>query len=134
MLEKASFTVDIDSQPLVNSVSVSIQAMQFALFTKPRRIFLVGIDTTPSGHFVGKDEDLTTRRDDIFQISKLAEADWNKMKDFIDIYYPDIEIISINPNRLRGLFKDIDTHKTITNNMQERERERERERVPHISD
>ena len=125
MLEKASFTVDIDSQPLVNSVSVSIQAMQFALFTKPRRIFLVGIDTTPSGHFVGKDEDLTTRRDDIFQISKLAEADWNKMKDFIDIYYPDIEIISINPNRLRGLFKDIDTHKTITNNMQERERARE---------
>ena len=67
MLEKASFTVDIDSQPLVNSVSVS-QAMQFALFTKPRRIFLVGIDTTPSGHFVGKDEDLTTRRDDILVV------------------------------------------------------------------
>ena len=128
MLGTNLFTVDIDSQPLVNSVSVSIQAMQFALFTSPRRIFLVGIDTTPSGHFVGKDEDITARGDNIFQVSHIAETDWNKMKNFIDIYYPDIEIVSINPNRLRGLFKDIDTHKITTNDIiRERERERERE-------
>ena len=31
---------------------------------------------------------------------------WLKLRDFIKAFYPDIEIVSINPVGLKGLFKD----------------------------
>ena len=40
------------------------------------------------------------------QIS-LFKAGYARVKEFADHYYPDIEIISINPIGLQGLFKDI---------------------------
>ena len=32
---------------------------------------------------------------------------WSQLKDFAACYYPDVEIISVNPVGLRGIFKDV---------------------------
>ena len=32
---------------------------------------------------------------------------WNECNKFIEIYYPNVEIISVNPVSLKGWFKDI---------------------------
>ncbi|MBD5137546.1 MAG: DUF115 domain-containing protein [Lachnospiraceae bacterium] len=101
-----NFALDIDSEPIYNSSTVSLQAMQFALFTLPKRIFLIGIDCTPKGHFIGIDHDLSLRGESIDAVVKNAIFDWHRMKEFIDIYYPHVEVISINPVSLKGLFND----------------------------
>ena len=36
---------------------------------------------------------------------------WKRMKEFAETYYPDTEIISINPVGLKGVFKDEFTEK-----------------------
>ena len=97
----------IDSQPLGNFVSVSLQAVQFALYTNPSRIYLVGIDCTANGHFIGE-ENYTEKRD-IKEAERNANQsieDWKKVKDFVATYYPGTEIISVNPVGLKGIFKD----------------------------
>lgn len=95
--EKFDFTYDLASQPLGDSRSVVFSAMQFILWTHPRRIYLVGCDTALNGYYNSKSNGLS--------IKKVKDG-WRRMKDFIRVYYPDIEVISINPVGLKGLFKD----------------------------
>lgn len=105
--------LEIDSRPLWNSNSVAHQALQFILFTNPRRVYLVGCDCTgfAGGHFVhgGKDRDNegTCDKDFWLQQNKYMHAGWQKIKDFARLYYPDTEIISINPVGLCGMFNDL---------------------------
>ena len=100
------FSYHIDCEPIGNFTTVSLQAMQFALFTNPAKIYLVGIDcnANTAGHFTGETK---------FRTKKLLEEDtnrsieaWKLCKDFASVYYPDTEIISVNPIRLKGIFKD----------------------------
>lgn len=93
----ACFNVDIDSTWLADGGSSTFSAMQFALFTNPRRIYLVGCDCS-SGYFDGKGGN------DATPFIKV----WKELKKFADTYYPDTEIISVNPVGLRGLFTDMD--------------------------
>ena len=44
--------------------------------------------------------------------------DWKKMKEFAELYYPDTEIISVNPVGLKGLFKDEFTETYIENKLE----------------
>lgn len=95
--------VDITTQPLGDWETVSASAMQFILFGAPRRVYLVGSDCTKN-HFeewadVVKDVDL----------SSLAARFWPTLKKFQQTYYPETEIVSINPVGLKGLFKDVYT-------------------------
>lgn len=106
--------VDIDCLPLWNGNSVAHQVLQFALFTNPKRIFLVGCDCSgiKGGHFVaGRNDENMARSfsDDFWKFNReyLIQG-WQKLKDFAEIYYPDTEIISVNPVGLRGMFKDLD--------------------------
>ena len=94
--DKVNFNTEIDKTWLVDGGSSTFSAMQFALFTNPKRIYLVGCDCT-SGYFNGKGQN------DATPFVKV----WKKLKKFADIYYPDTEIISINPVGLKGIFKDI---------------------------
>ncbi len=93
------FNPDIDKTWLADGGSVIFSAMQFALFTNPKRIYLVGCDCS-SGHF---DE----KSDKKIQINKTLYKSWKELKKFADIYYPETEIISVNPVGLKGLFKDM---------------------------
>lgn len=83
--------------------SVAFAAIHFALFTYPSEIYLVGCDTNRTGHFydVGADKNvLNTRK---------IKVGFARIKMFAKQYYPETEIISVNPVGLRGLFKDVYT-------------------------
>lgn len=109
------YCLNIETEPLGNFNSVSLQAMQFILYTNPSKIYLVGIDCSDIGHFNtaqdNRDEHaqrMKARGEDISQWANDTQKFWYQLKDFADQYYPDTEIISVNPVGLRGLFKDLD--------------------------
>jgi hypothetical protein len=99
---QSKFAYDISAQPLGCYGSVVFPALQFALWTNPGRIYLVGCDCTNSGYFYsGKKNFLPV--DNII-------AGYNEFKHFAGVYYPKTEIVSINPVGLKGLFRDIFPH------------------------
>ena len=91
------FNPNIDKTWLADGGSVVFSAMQFALFTNPKKIYLVGCDCT-AGHFDNPKKNIN--------LSNLIKS-WKEIKKFAEIYYPDTEIISINPVGLKGIFKDL---------------------------
>jgi len=91
---------DISTQPLGTFGSIVFPALQFALWTNPKRIFLVGCDCTESGMHFFKDE-LPT----YLPVNSLFKG-YHALKRLVAIYYPDTEIISVNPVGLKGMFRD----------------------------
>ena len=94
-----TFNPNIDYTWLADGGSVAFSAIQFALYTNPRRIYLVGCDCS-NGYYNTNNKKI--------KIDKKYINSWKELKKFADIYYPDIEIISVNPVGLRGIFKDFD--------------------------
>lgn len=89
--------IDISDEPLLDNHGTVFSAMQFLLYTNPKKIYLVGCDCSDGGHFYGgKEENFSVFIDQ-----------WKKIKLFCSIFYPKTEIISINPVGLKGMFKDI---------------------------
>ena len=111
-----NFSRRIDFYPLFHSSTVSIQAIQFILYTNPKRIFIVGIDcnVATSGHFVGAHgaalEDEKAEFERLVRNDKFAIEHYTMFSEFAKINYPKTEIISINPVGLKGIFKDIYTN------------------------
>lgn len=90
-----TFYHDLTCFPLADFGSVVFPAFHFALWTHPEKIFLVGCDCS-STYFDG-----TTGN----PFDYLVDG-WEKAKQFANLYYPDVNIISINPRGLTGLFED----------------------------
>lgn len=101
---------DLENEPLGNFSSVALQAIQFIMYTNPRRIYIVGVDCTVSSgqHFTGPTADIT-RKEDLIKNDKANIQSWQKVRIFAETYYPETEIISINPIGLRGIFRDVYT-------------------------
>lgn len=95
------FQLDISTQPLADFGTVVFSALQFALWTNPKRIYLVGCDCSNLGHF--NDPKTNTTLDGNF-----LKLGYEKFKEFALAYYPNTEIISVNPVGLKGLFKDLE--------------------------
>lgn len=95
------FAYDLATQPLGCFGSIVFPALQFALWTHPSRIYLIGCDCTTGGYAYDK-------KDKNFLVPERIIAAYKKFKAFAHKYYPDIEIISINPVGLKGLFKDVE--------------------------
>lgn len=102
---QCKFAFDISVQPLGDFGSVVFSALQFALWTHPRRIYLVGCDCTYAGHFFAK----ATQSMQNLKLGGYEEmvVAYKAFKQFAYDYYPDIEIVSINPVGLRGLYNDL---------------------------
>lgn len=96
---KPEFAYDISTQPLGCFGSIVFPALQFALWTYPKRVYLVGCDCTNAGYAYDKNYKNT------LPVNSIIGA-YKKFKQFAHKYYPDIEIISINPVGLKGIFKD----------------------------
>lgn len=92
------FAYDLCTEELYSKGSTVFDALQFALWTNPKRIYLVGCDCSNAGHFNAKD---STQNFDI-----LVEP-YRLLKEFASVYYPETEIISVNPVGLKGVFKDL---------------------------
>ena len=97
---------DIRYHPCMSYPSSVFSAIHFALFTSPKELYLVGCDANQSyGHFYDKDE---LKFKSFPHLEKL-KVTYARMKVFAQHYYPETEIISINPVGLKGLFKDVYT-------------------------
>lgn len=94
-----AFAYDISTQPLGCFGSIVFPALQFALWTCPRKIYLVGCDCTTAGYAYDPKDTNFLKPDRIIEAYK-------KFKQFKNKYYPDIEIISINPVGLKGIFRE----------------------------
>ena len=93
--------INIEYYPLMAYYSVTFQALHFALYTNPKRIFLVGCDCSFAGHFDGEDQHFANPL-------KWLQG-YQKLSYFAQRFYPGTEIISINPVGLKSLFKDMYT-------------------------
>lgn len=96
---KPQFAYDISAQALGCFGSIVFPALQFALWTHPKKIYLVGCDCTNSGYAYD-----TKCKNDL--CVELVVKGMNQFKAFANKYYPDVEIISVNPVGLKGIFKD----------------------------
>ena len=99
---------DIRFHTLMHFGTVAFDALHFSFFTHPRRIYLVGCDTSPTGHFYNESKADLEKQSKYFQTA-LIKTGYARARMFAKQYYPDTEIISINPVGLRGLFKDVYT-------------------------
>jgi hypothetical protein len=93
--------------------NVGMSAMQLALFMNPRKLYIVGCDMSGT-HFVDGNQSKVEIEAEKKQYSnywdeghsKLIEK-WKEIKHFAEVYYPETEIISVNPVGLKGMFKDL---------------------------
>lgn len=110
---KSDFICDIDKMPVGNITNIALSAMQIVLFSNPSKIYIVGCDATSDGHFVDSVNISEEQRKRQIKDMKMAVSGqeviqlWKKLKDFANAFYPDTEIISVNPVGLKGIFKDI---------------------------
>lgn len=101
---------NIEYYPLAGFCSVIFPAIQFALYTRPKRILLVGCDCSQNGHFDGRGQNVFEGDVSI----PLWLKGYQKMKTFAARHYPDTEIISVNPVGLKGMFRDVYTRPYLT--------------------
>ncbi|WP_251316404.1 hypothetical protein [Flintibacter muris] len=101
---------DITYYPLMGGYSIIFQALQFAVFTRPKRILLIGCDCSYNGHFDGTPlvSSVTVLLPAERFVPQWIEA-YKKLKLFTEQHYPDMEIISVNPVGLKGMFRDMYT-------------------------
>lgn len=111
---RSRFVCDIDKMAIGNMANIALSAMQIVLFTNPSKIYLVGCDAS-SGHFVQpkslSNERIKNHEKDLKMAvygDKVIDQ-WRELKRFAQAFYPDTEIISINPVGLKGIFKDVFT-------------------------
>ncbi len=89
------FAFDPTVEPIGDFDFTAMVALQFALFTNPRRIYLVGMDCT-NNFFYGSGSN-----------HDYQKTIWHKFAEFARINFPETEFISVNPVGLKGLFKDL---------------------------
>ncbi len=78
-------------------------ALQFVLFTEPSKIYLVGCDCADSGYF--KEANHIVQKNYLNEINDL----WLEAASFMRQYYPHLEVFSVNPVKLEGVFNDLYT-------------------------
>lgn len=84
--------------------STVLFALQFALYTLPKRIFIVGCDCSQGN--ICRKKPTKVNPSDNYEYQLYG---WKLMKEDIQNLFPEIEIISINPVNLKGYFKDVYT-------------------------
>ncbi|WP_300807498.1 hypothetical protein [uncultured Desulfovibrio sp.] len=95
---KQKFTSDIQTSPISDFTSTIFSALQIILACQPAAIYLVGCDCSGVGNVGGFSIRTTYNR--------LIPC-WRKFADFVRENYPSVQISSIHPIGLRGLFKNI---------------------------
>lgn len=110
----ARINADITTRPLTTYGSVSFAALDFILWTNPKKVFLVGCDNS-AVHFDGMTDKHKRNPANVIDVrSGGLIKGWKAFKEFAERHYPQTEIISVNPVGLKGLFKDIYTQEYRT--------------------
>lgn len=98
---------DISHFPLFSAGSITINALHFLIYTQPRRIYLVGCDTCNNGYYDKNVTQSPGNYDMIFH-------GYLKLKEMCNIFYPNVEIVSVNPVGLKGVFREVYTSSYLT--------------------
>lgn len=85
---------DISNKPFYGA-TIAQPATQFLLYTGVKKVYLVGCD-------------LGNSYNDQYAVRVWTDA-WKKLPPFLQENYPGVEIISVNPEGLTGVFSDIYT-------------------------
>lgn len=93
---------DLHYYPLMDFGSVVFGALHFAIYTGATKIYLVGIDNSLNGYFTEQYKQRFLQTNEIY-------SGFQKVRRFMSAKHPSVEIISINPVGLKGLFNDIYT-------------------------
>ena len=104
-----TINIDIENQPLPDLGSCVFSAAYFALYTGIKKLYIVGCDCALNGYFNGRVQEKH------FNVNNLIKF-WHIFKGYAEIFYPDTEIISINPVGLKGMFKDVYTRNYLDAN------------------
>lgn len=96
------FAIDLQTEAFGDFGGTVFTALQFIMYTHPRRVFLVGHDCTTAGHAYQTEIDKKLLPFDFSQRIGIYKA----FKEWANRIYPDVEIISVNPIGLKGIFKD----------------------------
>ncbi len=92
---KFVYPLDLSVSPLKTYGTTFNSAFQFALWTHPRKIYIVGADCCGRGHANG------LNYSELGIDYRYFIRSWRKAKEFVEAFYPDIEIISVNPVGLK---------------------------------
>ena len=98
---------DIRFHPLMDFCTVVFPVLHFALFTNPRRIYLVGVDTSLNNYYTNEKQEGSVAGGRHVLTHRMIG--FRRVKEFVKTWYPETEIISINPVNLKGLFRDMYT-------------------------
>lgn len=93
---------DIEHYPLMGG-SIVHAAFHFTLYTRPKRILLIGCDCSGGDRF---NETANS------EYSRFISS-WRIAQRFASRYYRDTEVISVNPVGLKGLFRDVYTERYL---------------------
>ena len=96
---------NITLEPFADLCGTVFSALQFALLTNPKRIILAGFDCNATHLFDKSGYSLSYQY-----------PSWEKIRGFTKKFYEHIEIVSLNPVGLKGLFKDIYTKSFVEAN------------------
>lgn len=97
--------LNIAYYPLAAFYTIALQALQFAVYTYPEKIYLVGCDCSSNGYFNGTQQ--------LASNPEMWIRGYKKMKEFVEHFYPETEIISVNPIGLKGIFHDVYTQEFL---------------------
>lgn len=86
---------DIHNNAFYNH-SIIYSSLQFILYTGVQKLYLVGCDAGGGSSYLEKGKEWP---DSIISF-------WGDFKEFLEREYPNVKVISINPNNLRGWFDD----------------------------
>lgn len=92
---------DLSREPLGEFDGTTFSALQFILYANPKRLYLVGFDCG-LGYAYDKPNAYGSASAKINIVKKYFVP-------FINMNYPNTEVVSINPVGLKGIFKDIYT-------------------------
>ena len=104
----ARMNADITARPLTTYGSVAFTAMDFILWTHPKRIWLVGCDCAATGHFDAATDKFKRAAYNTNAVATLKKG-WLFYQEFAGRHYPETEIVSVNPVGLKGVFRDVYT-------------------------
>lgn len=92
--------------------SIIFKALQFLMYAGFERIYLVGADCSvekDKHHFYQEPAKWRTKQYKKVMTFKMP-THWKTFKQFQEKEYPQVEIISVNPVGLKGMFKDLFQH------------------------
>tara|TARA_R110002020_G_scaffold16515_17_gene58339 strand:- start:6472 stop:7206 length:735 start_codon:yes stop_codon:yes gene_type:complete len=105
---KEAFATSLERQPLYNQ-SIVFPALQFLLYTGVSKVYLVGCDCGGGVSYLSPDKEPGPDWKHATDFGKLHQA-WKDFRSFAEEKYPDVDVVSVNPRGLKGMFEECYTH------------------------